>query len=463
MSPLDRRSSPADRIAIGIIRRAHGVRGEASVEPWTDDPSRFEQLDQVLLVSPEETEWEEARIVRARLHHQRVLVTFASIQTPEQVRAHQNWTIEIPASAARPLEEGEHFVHDLLGLQVVDSTGTGLGEIVDVIEGGGGLLLVVERADGTRWDLPFVRAICREIDLEQRRIVAELPEGLADLDRAETIESAPANATPDAPERQTSPSLRIDVVTIFPRMFDSWLQEGIMARALTTNRIDLRIRDLREFATDRHRSTDDEAYGGGAGMVMLAEPVFRCVDAIRSEAPSGAPPPRVVMLSPQGRPFDQSKASEFSQAGWLILLCGRYEGFDERIRQALVDEEISIGEFVVSGGEVPAMLVIDAVGRMVEGVVGCRNSVEADSFYNGLLDHPHYTRPAEIRGMRVPEVLLSGHAERIRRWRKKEALRATLEKRPDLLRKAELDAESEEMLGELREEREEAARDEPAH
>ena len=182
-------------------------------------------------------------------------------------------------------------------------------------------------------------------------------------------------------------------------------------------------------------------------MVMLAEPFFRCMDEIRRQKPGYEP--RVILLSPQGRPFENETARELADEDWLVLLCGRYEGIDERVRDSIVDEEISIGDYVVSGGELPAMILIDAVGRMIENVVGDRNSVEADSFYNGLLDHPHYTRPAEIRGLKVPEVLLSGHAERIRQWRKRESLRATLNKRPDLLESAELDDESRQMLGEL--------------
>lgn len=246
-----------------------------------------------------------------------------------------------------------------------------------------------------------------------------------------------------------SAPLRFDVLTIFPRMFDALLEEGIVAKAAGNGVLEIEVRDLREFATDKHNSTDDEAYGGGAGMVMLAEPVFRAIDTIRALPSREGERPWVVELSPQGRLFDQAKAIELSARGWVVLLCGRYEGFDHRVREAVVDEEISIGDFVVTGGELPAMMLIDAVSRMVDGVVGKRNSVEADSFYEGLLDYPHYTRPAEVRGMRVPEVLISGHFEKIRRWRKEQSLIATLRKRPDLLRGARLDDEARAMLAAL--------------
>jgi tRNA (guanine37-N1)-methyltransferase len=236
--------------------------------------------------------------------------------------------------------------------------------------------------------------------------------------------------------------MRFDFVTIFPEMFGPLLAEGIIARGIKAGLLDVRVWDLRDYATDRHRSTDDEAYGGGPGMVMLAEPVLRAVEAIGGG--------HVLMTSPQGRVFDQAAAHELAAREHLVILCGRYEGFDERVRQALHPEEISIGDFVVSGGELPAMLIADAVGRLIPGVVGNSGSVEEDSFYRGLLDHPHYTRPEELRGMRVPDVLLSGHHEKIRKWRKEQALRATLAKRPDLLQNADLDVEALEMLDRLR-------------
>jgi tRNA (guanine37-N1)-methyltransferase len=238
--------------------------------------------------------------------------------------------------------------------------------------------------------------------------------------------------------------MRFDFVTIFPRMFDSFLAEGVIARGVKQGLLEVGVWDLRDYASDRHRSTDDEAYGGGPGMVMLAEPVLRCVEEIGGG--------HVVITSPQGRTFNQSVAKELAAKERVVILCGRYEGFDHRVHEALQADEISIGDFVVSGGELPAMLIADAVGRMIEGVVGNTGSVEEDSFFNGLLDYPHYTRPEELRGMRVPDILLSGHHEKIRKWRKEQALRATLERRPELLATAELDEEARTMLQVLAEE-----------
>jgi tRNA (guanine37-N1)-methyltransferase len=268
--------------------------------------------------------------------------------------------------------------------------------------------------------------------------------------------------------------MRFDFVTIFPNMFEPLLAEGIIARGVKQGLLEARVWDLREFASDKHRSTDDEAYGGGPGMVMLAEPVLRCVEAIRrenfefrisndelrmaatdhssSEIRNSKFEIHTVMTSPQGRRFDQTVAKELREKQWLVFLCGRYEGFDHRVHELLQPDEISIGDFVVSGGELPAMVMADAVGRMVEGVVGNTGSVEEDSFFRGLLDYPHYTRPEEVQGLRVPEMLLSGHHEKIRKWRKELALRATLAKRPDLLRDAELDEEGRAILERIRNE-----------
>jgi tRNA (guanine37-N1)-methyltransferase len=240
--------------------------------------------------------------------------------------------------------------------------------------------------------------------------------------------------------------MRIDFVTIFPAMFAPFIAEGVIARGVKQGKLDLRVFDLRDYTTDRHRSTDDEAYGGGPGMVMLAEPVLRAVDAIRAESMN----PRILLTSPQGRRFDQAAARELAGAEHVVFLCGRYEGFDHRVHELLQPEEVSVGDFVVSGGELPSMLMADAIGRMIPGVVGNTGSVEEDSFFRGLLDYPHYTRPEEVRGLRIPEILLSGHHEKIRKWRKEQALQATLTKRPDLLETAELDREAEEILRRLR-------------
>jgi tRNA (guanine37-N1)-methyltransferase len=222
--------------------------------------------------------------------------------------------------------------------------------------------------------------------------------------------------------------VRIDVVTIFPGIFQSPLRESLLGRAIESGVLDVRVHDLRDSTTDKHRQVDDESYGGGPGMVMKLEPVFAAVEAL------GEGERRTILLSPAGRRLDQELVRELAAETWLVLICGRYEGVDERVVGGLPAEEVSIGDYVLSGGEVPALVVLEAVTRLVPGVIGREESHAQDSFgHDGLLDHPHYTRPAEFRGMRVPETLLSGNHAEIERWRREAALEKTRRNRPDLL------------------------------
>jgi tRNA (guanine37-N1)-methyltransferase len=240
--------------------------------------------------------------------------------------------------------------------------------------------------------------------------------------------------------------LRIDVVTIFPRMVQAPLAEGIVRRAVDAGLVELGVHDLRDFTDDRHRTVDDTPFGGGPGMVLKAEPFFRAVEAI---APERTAADVVVVLSPRGRRLDHATAARLAGMSRLILLCGRYEGIDERVRVGLGAEEVSLGDFVLTGGEVAALAVIEATVRLLPGALGDEGSAEADSFVDGVLDHPHYTRPAVVRGLAVPEVLLSGDHGRVGRWRRKEALRATRERRPDLLQAARLGPADEVLLREI--------------
>jgi len=248
--------------------------------------------------------------------------------------------------------------------------------------------------------------------------------------------------------------MQFDVVTIFPAMIEQALNTGIVGRAIERGTLDVSVRDLRAFTTDRHRVVDDMPYGGGPGMVLKPEPLFRAIDAV--EADRGARP-FVVLTSPQGTRLTQEVVERLSRLPHILVLCGRYEGVDERVRSR-VDEEISIGDYVLSGGELAALVIVDAVARLIPGVVGDEQSVADDSFSRGLLDFPQYTRPAAIadeRGeraeasLKVPDVLLSGNHAEIRRWRKRESLTRTLERRPDLLDVATLDDEEQEILREL--------------
>ncbi len=224
--------------------------------------------------------------------------------------------------------------------------------------------------------------------------------------------------------------MKIDILTIFPRFFDGLLEWGMVRQALRKGLLEVRTHDLREFTDDRHRTVDDRPYGGGEGMVLKPEPIFRAVEACRQVGPH---PGRVVLLTPQGRRFDQAKAKELSLLPRLILICGRYEGVDQRVADYLADEEISIGDYVLSGGELAAAIIVEAVSRLIPGVLGEGESALRESFMDGLLDYPHYTRPARFRDWTVPEILLSGDHEQIRLWREQQALERTRQRRPDLL------------------------------
>lgn len=223
--------------------------------------------------------------------------------------------------------------------------------------------------------------------------------------------------------------MKISIVTIFPRMFDGVLQESILKRAREKGLVEFQVVDLRDFSGDKHKSVDDYSYGGGPGMVMKPEPFFRAVEHLQQEYPE---PAHVILTTPQGSRFDQEKAHELAAKAGIIILCGHYEGVDERVREHLVQEEISVGDYVLTGGEIPAMAIMDAVTRLLPGVLP-EASLEEESFSRGLLEYPQYTRPQSFRGLEVPEVLLSGDHARIKKWREDEARRRTARRRPDLL------------------------------
>ena len=242
--------------------------------------------------------------------------------------------------------------------------------------------------------------------------------------------------------------MRIDIVTLFPMMFEAVFGESIIKRARQKGLLDIRLTQLRDFAFDKHRQVDDSPFGGGSGMVLKPEPMFRAVRSILAN--STAKRRRIVLLCPSGATFTQAKAKELAQEEQLIFLSGHYEGFDARIHVYLADEALSIGDFVLTGGELPAMVVVDAVARMIPGVLGSDESAPTDSFYDGLLEFPQYTRPSMFEGMEVPQVLLSGDHAKIRTWRRRESLRITYERRPELLEQACLTAQDKRFLADLK-------------
>jgi len=226
--------------------------------------------------------------------------------------------------------------------------------------------------------------------------------------------------------------MRIDIITIFPKMFEPILNESIIKRAQNKGRVRIFVHDLRDHTLNKHRKVDDRPFGGGSGMVMCPEPIFKAVEVLKSKVKSKKA--KVILLTPQGKRLTQEVAKRLAKYKHLILICGHYEGIDERVRQHLVDREISIGDYVLTGGELPAMVLVDSLVRLLPGVLGDKNSLKFESFEGNLLEYPHYTRPAVFRGMRVPEILLSGNHKTIEAWRKKEALKRTSQKRPDLLK-----------------------------
>ncbi|MGB9905884.1 MAG: tRNA (guanosine(37)-N1)-methyltransferase TrmD [Candidatus Saccharicenans sp.] len=242
--------------------------------------------------------------------------------------------------------------------------------------------------------------------------------------------------------------MRFDIITIFPGMFASLFSAGVVKKALEKGVLEIKVHDLRDYTTDKHRQVDDRPYGGLEGMVLKPEPIFRAVEALKE--PEGSV---TCLLTPQGERLDSRLAEELARSRQLILICGRYEGVDERVIDHLVDREISIGDYVLTGGELAAAVVVEAVSRFVPGVVGKEESVRHDSFTAGLLDFPQYTRPREFRGYRVPAVLFSGDHQKIARWRLKKALEKTLARRPDLLKSRQLSSEEEELLEEIKRER----------
>ena len=237
-----------------------------------------------------------------------------------------------------------------------------------------------------------------------------------------------------------------DILTIFPEIFRSPLSESLIKKALDKGILQVRIWNLRDFTEDKHRTTDDYPYGGGAGMVMKADPIFRAVEEINTNNPEA----RTLLLTPQGERFHQGLARGLSEQKHWILICGRYEGLDERVRLGVVDREISIGDYILTGGEIPALVFLEVISRYVPGFLGSEQSVEEETFSDGLLEYPQYTRPPVIRGMEVPEVLLSGNHAEIKRWRRRESLKRTYLRRPDLLEKADLSEEDLEYLAELK-------------
>jgi len=241
--------------------------------------------------------------------------------------------------------------------------------------------------------------------------------------------------------------MRFDILTLFPEMFNGPFSDSMIKKARENGIIDINLIDIRDYTTDKHNTADDYPYGGGAGMVLKVEPIYYALADITEDFSQST---TNILLTPRGQKLDQSMVKDLSGKDRLVLICGHYEGIDERIRNNFVDQEVSIGDYVLTGGEIPAMVLVDAIARLLPGVLGHDESKKNDSFYNGILDYPHYTRPQEFKGMEVPEILLSGNHQLVDRWRKKEALKRTYLMRPDLIENAELTKDQQELLREIK-------------
>lgn len=243
--------------------------------------------------------------------------------------------------------------------------------------------------------------------------------------------------------------MRFDLFSLFPSIFRSYFEVSILQKAISKGLVEVGIHNIRDWTFDKHHITDDTPYGGGGGMVMKAEPIFTAIEDVLGKPPACP----VILMSPQGRPFSFKIAHELAELPHIAILCGRYEGIDERVREHLITDQISIGDFVVTGGEIPAMLLVDAISRQIKGVLGDPTGAEDDSFSNGLLEYPHYTKPEEFRGWRVPEVLLSGHHAKIEKWRREQSLYRTYIQRPDLLKNIDLSENDLKLLSKFQQER----------
>ncbi|HXE81492.1 MAG TPA: tRNA (guanosine(37)-N1)-methyltransferase TrmD [Vicinamibacterales bacterium] len=425
-------SSWDEMVVVGHIARPHGRSGRVLVNPSTDFPAQRFAPGAALFVKRSGRE-ERLTVADMQFHQGRPLLAFEGVSTMDAAEALAGAELRIPEADLAPLPEGSYYEHALVGCAVATTEGRSLG-VVRTIEGSAGGTRLIVGSGRDEIQIPLAQEICVEIDVARRRIVVDPPEGLIEL-----------NAQPQAGAR-AGPAVRFDVVTIFPGMFGAPLAEGVVARAIERGIVTVAVHDLRDFTSDRHRTVDDVPFGGGPGMVLKPEPLFEAVEAIRRTA---GEPDAVVLTSPQGTRFTQRDAVRLSRLRRVVILCGRYEGVDERVREHLATEELSIGDYVLSGGELAALVIIDATARLVPGVVGDSESIVRESFAEGLLDYPHYTRPAEYRGWSVPEVLVSGHHRRIEEWRRREALRRTAHRRPDLLREADLDESERAFVREL--------------
>jgi tRNA (guanine37-N1)-methyltransferase len=442
LSPERAEPTDRERVVVARVNGPHGIKGALRLESLTDDPTRFAVGSQL---TPEGDE-APLTVTPSTSTPRALIVRFAEVPDRDAADALRGVYLEAPAP---PRRRGRYLWHEVVGTRVEDRAGETLGTVREIIRAGGGEVAIVE---GPRGELliPLVRAFVPRfaprrgvmvVDSERLGLARRSPAAPQTLAATSTAAESGPSRGKRRPARAAAPVLEVDILSLFPAMLAGPLGESIPGRAQEEGIAAIRFHDLRRWGIGRHRSVDDYTFGGGAGMVMRPEPVAAALDELRR------PGSTVILLDPAGQRFDQSVAQEFASLGHLVLVCGRYEGVDERIR-GLVDRETSIGDYVLSGGEAAAIVVVDAVLRLLPGAIESA-SVEDESFARHLLEYPQYTRPQEFRGMRVPDVLVSGDHGAVERWRLKEALRRTLRRRPDLLEGREPTPRERELLAEI--------------
>lgn len=412
-------------VCIGRVSDAHGLAGDLKVQAVTDDPAYYTALPAVYLDTPRGLRRMKVEAIRCRGNGW--TVRLAGLNSRTAAEALKGAEVLVEPGQVKPLAQDEYFTRDLIGCRVATIGGRDVGTVREVLESTAQPLLQVQ-GDAGEVLIPMVANIVTAVDVQGRTVTIDPPPGLLPADPG-----ASAGRGRVAQGEERAGPKRIDVLTLFPELFGPFLREGLLGRAVENGLLAVELVNFRQYGLGRHQQVDDAPYGGGAGMVLRPEPLFAAVRARREHHAFQGRAAHVVLLTPQGKPFRQADAARLAaQAAALILVCGRYEGFDERVR-TLADEELSVGDFVCLGGEVPAMAVIEAVLRLLPGVLGNPASSAEESFSAGRLEYPQYTRPPEFEGLRVPEVLLSGHHAEIARWREEQARRRTAERRPDLL------------------------------
>ena len=396
-------------LQVGVITSTHGVRGEVKVFPTTDDPNRFKSLKHVLLDTGREKKSLEVQGVK--FFKQFVILKFKGIDNINDIERYKRCPLVVERKDAVELEEDEYFIADMIGIEVVTEDDKPFGTLKDVMETGANDVYVIDTDEHGEVLVPAIRECILDVDIENQKMKIHLMDGLEAL-------------------------------------------------------------NIRDYAFNKHHSVDDYPYGGGAGMLMQAEPVYQCYDALarqiterkakateeklasgeKKEMSGEQKRTRVIYLSPQGKTFNQSMAEEFAQEEDLVFLCGHYEGIDERVLEEIVTDYVSIGDYVLTGGELPAMIMIDAISRLVPGVLHNDVSAEFESFQDNLLEYPQYSRPEVWHDRKVPEILMSGHHANIEKWRREQSVIRTAKNRPDLLEKAELTEKEKKLAEEVQKE-----------